>query len=149
MLLAITVVSNQSSRPLSSRTRAAPPAGSTCAREFRTIASKQVYLSFFLSFFLSIHLSVYIYLYLSILLSIYRWICVYLHMRGPFRDGPASGEDRSHLCRLKIRGYFGLDPPCIPIRSRMLTWDSATQNTTGNVPNVNHSNVFRKHAESQ
>ena len=31
--------------------------------------------------------------------------------RRPFRDGPASGENRSHLCRLVILGYFGLDPP--------------------------------------
>ena len=26
-------------------------------------------------------------------------------MRGPYRDGPASGENISHLCRLKISGY--------------------------------------------
>jgi len=32
-------------------------------------------------------------------------------VRGPYRDGPASGENTRHLCRLKISGYFGLDPP--------------------------------------
>ena len=28
-------------------------------------------------------------------------------MEGPYRDGPASGETKSHLCRLRILGYFG------------------------------------------
>ena len=32
-------------------------------------------------------------------------------LRGPYQDGPASGEDRSHICRRRILGYFGLDPP--------------------------------------
>ena len=32
-------------------------------------------------------------------------------LRGAYRDGPASGENRNHLCRLRILGYFGLDPP--------------------------------------
>jgi len=27
------------------------------------------------------------------------------------RDGPASGENIRHLCRLRTLGYFGLDPP--------------------------------------
>ena len=31
------------------------------------------------------------------------------HERGPCRDGPASGENVSHLCRLRISGYFGLE----------------------------------------
>ena len=30
---------------------------------------------------------------------------------GPSWDGPASGENTSHSCRLRILGYFGLDPP--------------------------------------
>ena len=30
---------------------------------------------------------------------------------GPCRYGPASGENTSHLCRLRILDYFGLDPP--------------------------------------
>ena len=29
-------------------------------------------------------------------------------MCGPSRDGPASCENRSHLCRLRILGYFGV-----------------------------------------
>ena len=32
------------------------------------------------------------------------------NLGGPFRDGPDSGENISHLCRLKIFGCFGLDP---------------------------------------
>ena len=31
-------------------------------------------------------------------------------LSASYRDGPASGENRSHLCRLRILGYFGLDP---------------------------------------
>ena len=30
---------------------------------------------------------------------------------GPYRDGPASGENTSHWCRLRILGCFGLDLP--------------------------------------
>jgi len=31
--------------------------------------------------------------------------------QGRDENGPASGENTSHLCRLRILGYFGLDPP--------------------------------------
>jgi len=32
-------------------------------------------------------------------------------LRGSYRDRPASGENISRLCRVRILGYFGLDPP--------------------------------------
>ena len=32
----------------------------------------------------------------------------------PYRDGPASGENISHLCRLGIWGYFGIQPSFEP-----------------------------------
>ena len=32
-------------------------------------------------------------------------------LRGPYRNGPASGENKRHLCKLRVLGHFRLDPP--------------------------------------
>ena len=42
----------------------------------------------------------------------YAYICMRA-VWGPYRDGPVSGENTSHLCRLRIVGVF----PTVPIRS--------------------------------
>ena len=51
-------------------------------------------------------------------------------------DGPASGENISHLCRLRILGYFGIDPPnmLLPLSSKHGTY--TTNNGAANMAHM-------------